>query len=157
WGEGAGLAHSGPLEPTIFIVGDRKQSIYGFRSADPAIFQQAARHLEGLRPDGDVRRSISRSFRSVPALLAFVNDLCSETDKTSRPDAFRYDEQDRFPVDSSSSSEDVLGLVTGETPEACAESTAAEIARLIDRGVTVRDRDTGVRRAIRAGDVAILF
>ena len=27
-----------------------------------------------LRPGGDVRRSISRSFRSVPALLAFVND-----------------------------------------------------------------------------------
>jgi ATP-dependent helicase/nuclease subunit A len=157
WGEGAGLAHSGPLEPTIFIVGDRKQSIYGFRSADPAIFQQAARHLEGLRPGGDVRRSISRSFRSDPALLAFVNDLCGDMDKMSRPDAFRYDEQDRFPVDAASPPDDVLGLVAGDTPEACAESTAAEIARLIERGVTVRDRDTGVRRLIRPGDVAILF
>ena len=32
-GEGAGLAHSGPLPPSIFIVGDRKQSIYAFRDA----------------------------------------------------------------------------------------------------------------------------
>ena len=34
WGEGSGLTASGPLLPSIFIVGDRKQSIYGFRDAD---------------------------------------------------------------------------------------------------------------------------
>src|SRR5919112_6286558 len=84
WGAGAGLAHSGPLPPSIFIVGDRKQSIYSFRDADASIFGEAARHLEGLRPDRDVRRSISRSFRSVPALLSFVNDLCGDIDKTTR-------------------------------------------------------------------------
>ena len=67
WGEGAGLAHSGPLQPSIFIVGDRKQSIYGFRDADVSVLREAARHLEGLRPDGDVRRTISRSFRAVRA------------------------------------------------------------------------------------------
>ena len=33
WGEGAGLA-GGVLPPSIFVVGDRKQSIYGFRDAD---------------------------------------------------------------------------------------------------------------------------
>ena len=51
WGEGAGLAYQGPLEPSVFIVGDRKQSIYGFRDADvvgagrcrPAICPAAAR------------------------------------------------------------------------------------------------------------------
>ncbi len=32
-------------------------------------------------PTGDVRRSISRSFRSVPALLAFVNDVCQDMEK----------------------------------------------------------------------------
>src|SRR5688572_31130858 len=34
WGEGAGMPHTGPLQPSIFVVGDRKQSIYGFRDAD---------------------------------------------------------------------------------------------------------------------------
>ena len=54
WGEGAGLAATGPLPPTIFIVGDRKQSIYGFRDADVSILREAARHIGRLRPDGDV-------------------------------------------------------------------------------------------------------
>ena len=156
WGEGAGLAHSGPLPPSIFIVGDRKQSIYSFRDADPSLFPHAVHHLERLRPDGDVRRSISRSFRSVPPLLALVNDLCGEIEKTPRPDAFKYDEDDRFPVDDGGG-EGVLGLITGETPEACADTTAAEIARLLAEGAVVRDRQTGVRRAATPGDIAILF
>jgi len=44
-----------------------------------------------------------------------------------------------------------------ETPEECARTAADEIARLLASGATVRDRDTGVRRAVRPGDVAILF
>jgi len=158
WGEGAGLAHSGPLQPSIFIVGDRKQSIYSFRDADVSVLQDAARHLEVLRPGGDVRRSISRSFRSVPSLLGFVNDVCADIDKASRPDAFRYDEQDRFPLDGSLPDRgQTVGFLFGDTPEVCAARAADEIARLIASQAPVRDRETGVARAIRAGDVAILF
>jgi len=160
WGEGAGVAYSGPLPPSIFIVGDRKQSIYGFRDADVSLLQEAAVYLEGLRPDRDVRRSISRSFRSVPRLLSFVNDVSHDIAKLpDRADAFRYDEQDRFPLDEAPrfDREEALGLVVGDSAEQCAERTAAEIARLIASGATVRDRDTGVPRAIRPGDVAILF
>jgi ATP-dependent helicase/nuclease subunit A len=162
WGEGAGLAHTGPLQPTVFIVGDRKQSIYAFRDADVSMLREAGRHLEGLRSDGDVRRSISRSFRAVPPLLAFVNDLCHDIDKLpARTDAFQYGEEDRFPIDDDvrlkADTTDALALLVGDTPEACAETTAGEIARLLAEGALVRDRTTGVRRAIRPGDVAILF
>jgi ATP-dependent helicase/nuclease subunit A len=159
WGAGAGISHTGPLQPSIFIVGDRKQSIYGFRDADVSVLREASRHLEALRPAGDVRRSISRSFRSVPALLAFVNDLCSDIAKVpGRRDAFHYDEEDRFPIDQSvTGGESALGLVVADTPEASAEQAADEIARLIADAVTVRDRDTGVHRPVRPGDIAILF
>lgn len=165
WGEGAGLAASGPLLPSIFIVGDRKQSIYGFRDADGSLLAEAGRHLELLRPDGDVRRSISRSFRSVPGLLAFVNDLCHDIDKApGRRDGFRYEEEDRFPVELPTPKEptpnalaSTLGIVARETPEDCAEEVAAEIARLIAEGTPIRDRDTGVRRPVQPGDIAVLF
>jgi len=159
WGEGAGLAHQGPLEPSIFIVGDRKQSIYGFRDADVAVLGEAGRAIARLRPDGDVRRSISRSFRSVPAILAFVNDVCADLDKApARRDAFAYGEEDTFPVDARvPSTGPALGLVAAADVEACAAATAAEIASLVSTGVTVRDRDSGVPRPLRAGDVAILF
>ena len=170
WGEGAGLADSGPLHPTVFIVGDRKQSIYAFRDADVSMLREAARHLEGLRPDHDVKRSISRSYRSVPQLLAFVNDLCQDIDKAvGRTDAFHYEEEDRFPIeeevplepdttpDTRVDGDPPLAILTGDAPEACAETTAAEIARLVSEGALVRDRTTGVRRPIRPGDIAILF
>jgi ATP-dependent helicase/nuclease subunit A len=165
WGEGAGLAAGGPLPPSIFIVGDRKQSIYGFRDADVSVLREAAGHIETLRPDRDVRRSISRSFRAVPALLAFVNDVCQDMDKTAGDEAFQYEETDRFPVESAGSASrdpacvrgEALGLVVAPTPDRCAEIAAAEIARLVALGVPVRDRDTGVARPVRAGDVAILF
>jgi ATP-dependent helicase/nuclease subunit A len=160
WGEGAGLAHTGALPPSVFIVGDRKQSIYGFRDADVSLFREASEYMRNLRPGGDVRRSISRSFRSVPPLLSFVNDLCDAVSKLpDRRDAFVYEEEDRFPVDADPShqSEQVLGIVAGDSFESCALTTAAEVARLIREGVLVRDRDTGIHRPVRPGDVAILF
>ena len=160
WGEGAGLAHGGALPPSIFIVGDRKQSIYRFRDADVSLLREAGDYMRRLRPGGDVRRSISRSFRAVPPLLSFVNDLCDAVAKLPhRPDAFAYEEQDRFPVDAAPDhdSTQVLGLLSGDSFESCARITAAEVARIVREGVLVRDRDTGVRRPVRPGDIAVLF
>ena len=153
WGEGLGIAG----QPSIFIVGDRKQSIYRFRDADVAVLQEAGSFIEGLSPGRSGRRSISRSFRSVPQLLSFVNDLFSGVGRNARrADDFKYDEEDRFPVDPGSGHGDALGIITGADAESCAAAVAAEIARVL-RDESVRDRQTGVRRAARAGDVAILF
>ena len=168
WGEGAGLAASGPLAPSIFIVGDRKQSIYAFRDADVSILDDACRYIEALRPEGNARRTISRSFRAVPALLAFVNDVARDVPKVDhRRDGFRYAEEDQFPVDGKldalfgGSSNAVpyspLGLITADSPEACADATAAEIARLLEEETVVRDKTTGVARRMTPSDVAILF
>src|SRR5207247_3522807 len=48
WGEGFG-AGSDALPPSIFVVGDRKQSIYGFRDAEVAVLDEAASFIEALR------------------------------------------------------------------------------------------------------------
>jgi len=159
WGEGLGLAGDGRLPPSIFIVGDRKQSIYGFRDADVAVLDEAARFIGALRPETDVRRAIARSFRARPPLLAFVNDLFAGIEKQpARQDAFRYDEQDRFPLAADAArDEEALGVIAGADVAACARAVAGEIASLVDRGALVRDRDTGVRRPIQPGDVAVLF
>src|SRR5262245_23178894 len=168
WGEGAGLASSGPLSPSIFSVGDRKQSIYAFRDADVSILDDARRYIEALRPDGDARRTISRSFRSVPALLALVNDVARDMPKVDgRRDGFRYAEEDQFPIDSNQGSISQeppngasftpLGLITADSPEACADATAAEIVRLLEQETVVRDKTTGAARRMTPSDVAILF
>ena len=59
WGEGSGLAESAPLIPSIFLVGDRKQSIYAFRDADVAVMDEAGAFVDELRADRDSRRAIS--------------------------------------------------------------------------------------------------
>ena len=95
WGEGTGVT----ANPSIFIVGDRKQSIYRFRDAESAVLQEAARHIQALRPAGNPRRSITKSFRALPTLLAFVNELFAEmADHEAGGGRFTYTEDDRFPT-----------------------------------------------------------
>ncbi len=95
WDEGTGVT----ANPSIFIVGDRKQSIYRFRDAESAVLQEAARHIQALRPAGNPRRSITKSFRALPTLLAFVNELFAEmADPDSGGGRFTYTEDDRFPT-----------------------------------------------------------
>ena len=58
---------------SAFIVGDAKQSIYGFRRADPSLQDQAQRWLQN-HMQGRVYTS-DRSHRAAPALIRFVNSV----------------------------------------------------------------------------------
>jgi len=108
WGEGFG-ASADAIQPSIFIVGDRKQSIYGFRDADVSVLDEAAAFVSGLREREDPRRAISVSFRSNPRILAFVNAVFDAIEKVpERPDRFRYDETDRFPLEVDEAAPDAM-------------------------------------------------
>jgi len=56
----------------LFIVGDRKQSIYGFRGADVDVFREMSEELEKA---GGERKSLQLNFRSQPPLINFFNHL----------------------------------------------------------------------------------
>jgi ATP-dependent helicase/nuclease subunit A len=165
WGEGFGAADDA-IAPSIFIVGDRKQSIYGFRDADVALVDEAAQFIEGLRPDSRPRQAISVSFRSAPEILAFVNDvfgeIVSDGAATGRKDSFRYGDTDRFPMNAEdrphpgNPTSGALGIIAAETVQTAADRVADEIVRLLSR-TTVRDRTTGLPRDARPADIAILF
>jgi ATP-dependent helicase/nuclease subunit A len=162
WGEGLGLA----TQPSIFIVGDRKQSIYRFRDAESAVLHEAGKYIHALRPGGNPRRSITRSFRAVPELLELVNDVFTEiADRHEGGGRFTYTERDRFPTVAIPPSGDdsarpfrgpALGLIASNDPDACASAVADEIARIL-REDTVGDKKTGVTRSATPGDIAILF
>lgn len=58
---------------SLFIVGDAKQSIYGFRRADPRLLSRATDWMrENLRARTE---PLHESRRSAPAVIAFVNAL----------------------------------------------------------------------------------
>jgi ATP-dependent helicase/nuclease subunit A len=158
WGEGEGAADA----PTsIFVVGDRKQSIYRFRHAEVTLLDEAAARIAALRPGRSAGRAITTSFRAVPELLAFVNALGTAIEGDAElPDRFSYRETDRFPVAAVSAGarrdgQPVIGMLAASTMDASAAAVASEIQRLIGV-VTVRDRD-GASRPARADDIAILF
>ena len=56
----------------LFIVGDRKQSIYGFRGADVDVFREMTAILLAA---GGEEKPLQLNFRSQPPLIAFFNYL----------------------------------------------------------------------------------
>src|SRR5262245_26722478 len=161
WGQGMGAAHDS-IAPSIFIVGDRKQSIYGFRDADVSLVDEAAGFIAGLRQGSETRRAITVSFRAAPGILAFVNDvfdaIVAAECISDRRDGFRYDDRDRFPIEEVQRQPGFDGVyaISGDTVAESADLVAQEIVALL-AGATVRDRATGLSREARAADIAILF
>ncbi|TAK16908.1 MAG: hypothetical protein EPO35_04380, partial [Acidobacteria bacterium] len=160
WSEGEGAADA-VIPPSIFIVGDRKQSIYRFRYADVTLMDAAARFIEGLAPGRRVRSAIQQSFRSVPELLGFVNQVATEMrSQETIPERFDYRDLDQFPIGALPpgalrDGRPVLGLAVGPTIELTANAVATEVQRLLEAKTPVRDREG--TRDIRPDDIAILF
>lgn len=63
---------------SIFVVGDQKQSIYGWRGGTPELFNSVEESL------GDKINisSLNESYRCSPVVLEFVNDVFGGLDKT---------------------------------------------------------------------------
>lgn len=66
---------AGDMPPrTVLVVGDVKQSIYGFRGAEPAVFG-AARELVRRQVGPAAVRQLPTNFRSLPAIVDGVGAL----------------------------------------------------------------------------------
>lgn len=64
------------LRPTVFLVGDPKQSIFYFRRADARLFGHATEFLQREYGAQVLRQNVSR--RSAPAVLDAVNSVFAE-------------------------------------------------------------------------------
>jgi ATP-dependent helicase/nuclease subunit A len=166
------------VERTIFVVGDKKQSIYSFQGADPDAFDRMqaefAARLDG-RGTGLQDLTLEFSFRSSQAILQLV-DLVFEGraeagfPKDSLHRAFKADlpgRVDLWPlVEKVEDDDDRDWTDPVDRPGArhhtvvLADRIAHEIKAMIDRGETVPiDGPTPGslrRRPVRAGDFLIL-
>ena len=155
---------------TLFVVGDRKQSIFGFQGADPAAFDRMravlGRRLEGGAALGD--HALRHSFRSAPAVLRTV-DAVFDGDTGAGPAtahvAFHADRPGRVDlwpnVDPPEKPEerDWTDPVDRPAADAAPNVLARRIARFlraeIDAGTPIETG--GARRALQPRDVLILF
>jgi len=75
WRSGIGSKRSGGKTPTIFLVGDGKQSIYLFRGANAGVFEEANNRLSEWLGDEYRFEEARENFRSLPAIINFANSL----------------------------------------------------------------------------------
>lgn len=158
---------------TIFVVGDKKQSIYSFQGADPAEFDRLQRHFDDrLTGAGDTLQShaLEHSFRSSSAILNVVDATFSGPAAAGVGGATRHlafhqalpGRVDLWPtVEKPEAPETPLWYepIDKISPQhedsALAEAIAAELRRLIDAGETLPDSKGG-RKPMSEGDVLVL-
>ncbi|MEM7723027.1 MAG: double-strand break repair helicase AddA [Pseudomonadota bacterium] len=73
------------VQRTIFVVGDKKQSIYSFQGADPEGFDRMRGHFEDRL--GQIKapfqsRELVYSFRSAPPILELVDQVAAKAGET---------------------------------------------------------------------------
>jgi ATP-dependent helicase/nuclease subunit A len=135
----------------LTVVGDEKQSIYGFRRADVAVFGRFKEEI------GDTV-NLGQSFRTHHRLVASMNAVFSvvlgelhqelEAERREAP-------HNEIPIKAAA--------IIGETGENAyslrrveADYIAAEIRRMLDEQMPVFDKQSSNLRPIRPGDIALL-
>ncbi len=148
-----------PAPGRLTVVGDPKQSIYRFRRADIAVYDQV--RTEAL---GGAHARLSTNFRSNPQMLAVLNavfDTVLQPQAGLQPANVSLD----APPGAAPAARPPALLVLGEMVGSAAELRGAEalaisgaLHRAHTEGWEVRDRRGGGRsRACRWGDMAILL
>jgi ATP-dependent helicase/nuclease subunit A len=142
----------------LCIVGDPKQSIYGFRGADVAVFNRTkddiARHAG---PDGTL--VLEESFRPLRDLVAFVNLLFGGLMAGEEGDqSLRYEPLVRARKNSAPGRVEILLPPSGDDEEGQSEGDliARRIAALHEAGYPVHGRDEQPH-PVRYADCAILL
>ena len=161
----------------LFMVGDVKQSIYGFRLADPSIFLEKY-HTYSLDKDAPSHRiDLNRNFRSDAAILSSINFIFRQimTAKSLELDygnaealyAGRHEEERPLSYVGGSVSIDLIdreGLKDAEVSEDVRDMEnialegrliARRIHEIMDGGMVMEKN--GTFRPIKYGDIVILL
>ena len=149
----------------LFFVGDVKQSIYGFRMAEPGLFLEK---LETFAGDAGSRVDLNQNFRSSPEVLNAVNRVFSQLMRPGQSPIEYNDKAALYPGRNQPAGKAELHLIErrpGEDTEDTEDMESAEAeARFCAKRIremmeneTYRETAGGTPRRFRYGDFAILL
>ncbi len=128
-------------EVTLFLIGDPKQAIYGFRGAD--IFA----YMNARNDAGEDGHTLGVNWRSDPRYIRAVNTIFKRAQS-----AFVYDEIEFNPVEQSPEAKDLLGGSLADAPALefrfVERQGRADSNKQITKGWSNRHLHTGVAREI---------
>ncbi len=153
-------------------VGDPKQSIYGFRGAEPALMQAIIRATGGVRPDNVLRES----WRSRPDIVHAVNAIFTRAFPDLPPEQVALEPAPIATAAEANFLKNKTGATDGEPPKALIHwhfrselderkahgapwpenCIAEQIRTLLDRGMPVWSKKRDSTRPVRPGDIAVL-
>jgi len=165
------------LPTNRFMVGDIKQSIYGFRGAEPKVFSGYRSRLpdyesEEAKDSDGATIFMSENFRCDEPIIDFTNlvcgkifSACTESIGYQKKDDLVYGKGVIEPREEYAPLVEVAVISTkadpedtleeGEDPPVAKEVEAAYIAEKIDRLIHTEKKANG--EAILPGDIAVLF
>ena len=150
----------------VFVVGDEKQSIYGFRNAQLTVFQDFKKEISNRYSKTKGVVTLSTSFRSTPSIAAFVNRIFSSLLSQQKKSQINYHQEVEYSElqvgREEYSNENILFLVSEYFKEdddnsIQSEKVANYILHLVNSGKDIFDRNLKQKRRINFGDIALLF
>ena len=154
-------------ERNLFVVGDVKQSIYGFRQAMPEIFlrrKQKYQPFDAKKETYPAKIILDKNFRSRKGILGATNFIFSQLMSTSMGE-IEYNDEEKLTLGADYLDKDdadvelaVLDLsaAAGESMNTSeARYIAARIAQMIGEKHQVKDKDS--TRPVTYGDFCILL
>ncbi|MBN9400948.1 MAG: UvrD-helicase domain-containing protein ['Candidatus Kapabacteria' thiocyanatum] len=146
--------------PNLYIVGDDKQSIYGFREADVRLFRKAA---------DDIGHTVkmTSSFRMAPGLATAVNTLCADIFRQASDYDVAYTDLacGRIAPDGLGSMTIIATQLSGEADERDVDDSALSaelrncargVADILNGTIPLHVEDASGLRRVGPGDIAIL-
>lgn len=139
----------------LTIVGDEKQSIYGFRRADVEVFR---RFREAIQAEGGESVTLSKSFRTNGVLIEKLNRIFAPVLEDLHQDleAHRTESPDDGPCIRAFTIQAEKGINKPERQRCEASELARLIKQAIDSETLIYDKKLDRARPIQPGDIAIL-
>ena len=158
WRSGLGAKRAGGKTPTIFLVGDEKQSIYMFRGANVSVFHEVKSKLEEWLGKEAVYIEARDNYRSLPQIIDFTNKLFEHLMKGLTAESWRTKYS---PFSSTREGDGSVRLFVFEN-EKNSKQTRDKEASLLSNSILSMAGNTDiftdtVKRKCRYSDIAVLM